>query len=588
MAQVTGRINLSARAFPFVSQNWGRTVIVSSSADNNFNRQVQSTTDVDHDVGVPQVYYMHNVMPHAQGFQSIAYDTICAAAVITPDLTFAYVLKLRDDLGNFALLGICTDGKWYVRESSGTGWVLVLTSAHPTYRVYVAYLNGITYIYQKVTGLYSYDWTGHALVAKAFIGLDSNIIDGITTSFGYLIAWSAINPGYNINLTAASTNVLSGLSPFTTPYPQVGDIVTGTLIPANTSILYIDALGGLVYLSNNATGTGATTMIKSSSPGGVFWSSTINELDFTPSLITGAGGGEVQAAAGPVTFCVTHDKGFIVYTTENAVGATYSGNTRYPFTFNDIVGCGGITSPDLLAQEGNTGNHYAYTTNGLQLVNMGSGTVALTDVTDFISGKLFEDFDDTTKTFTLTHLTQTMAKKICIVSSRYLIISYGITSLTHAIVYDLITQRYGKLKSIHTACFEVDPEIVGVITDLPRQAIGLLQTNGQCISVNFDVENTTSNGTLILGKYQYVRARNLILDEFWIETIYNQGTFACTVMTSLDGKTISSLDTPYLYSASSGQNHYQARSEGQNLSLLLQGQFHIESGVLAFNLGAKR
>ena len=62
MSRITYRANLSAKSFPFLSQNWGRTIIV-PQYDNTFNRQVTSSADVDADVGIPQIYYCHNVMP---------------------------------------------------------------------------------------------------------------------------------------------------------------------------------------------------------------------------------------------------------------------------------------------------------------------------------------------------------------------------------------------------------------------------------------------------------------------------------------------------------------------------------------------
>jgi hypothetical protein len=582
MAQVTGRINLSARTFPFVSANWGRTVIVPTSVDNNFNRQVQSSQDSDHDVGIPQAYYMHNVMPHAQGYQSVAYTQIVSPS--STEVTFKYVRELKDNIGNYALLGVCSNGKWYVRETAGV-WTLVYTSAYPTLPVYIAYINGITYIYQKNVGLQIYSWLTHSFSSAVFLGIDSTVIDGITASFGYMIAWASINGGYAINGVATiglnSVNAVIGPA-------RVGDLISSTFFPVGTQITAVDFLNNVIYLTAVSTGNGATTLTKQPSPGAVYWSSTINELDFVPSLITGAGGGQVQGAQGLVTLCLAHTTGFIVYTTKNAVGAAYSGNARYPFNFNAIVGSGGLTDFALVTQEGDTGNHYAYTTNGVQLMSIGSAQTVLTDVTDFISGKLFEDFDDIAKTFSLTRLSSTLVKKLTIINARYLVLSYGIISLTHALVYDLITQRFGKLRTPHVFSFEVAPNVTNVITDLPRQAIGLLQNDGTVKIVDFDVYNPLSNGTLILGKYQYVRARNLILDQFWLENIYNPATFNCTVMTSLDGKVVSSLDVPVLALSAGGQSKYGARSEGQNISLLLQGQFHIESGVLAFNLGGKR
>ena len=57
----------------------------------------------------------------------------------------------------------------------------------------------------------------------------------------------------------------------------------------------------------------------------VAWSSLVTPTDFTPSLVTGAGGGSVQGAKGAIVACVPHTTGFIVYTNQNAVAAPGSG-----------------------------------------------------------------------------------------------------------------------------------------------------------------------------------------------------------------------------------------------------------------------
>lgn len=75
MAQITYRANLSAKSFPFLSENFGRSVMV-GQYDNNFVRQVVSPEDQDKDIGIPQLYYCHNVMPASSGFQSVGYTGI--------------------------------------------------------------------------------------------------------------------------------------------------------------------------------------------------------------------------------------------------------------------------------------------------------------------------------------------------------------------------------------------------------------------------------------------------------------------------------------------------------------------------------
>ncbi len=590
MSQFRTRINLSARTFPLVQENWGRTVIVSAQ-DQNFNRQVQASSDTDHDVGIPQIYYAHNVMPHAQGFQSIGYNSTIAAAVALTG-TLVQVFDVIDDLGNFAILGTTTNGDWWMWEPAIPVWTKRATGQNTVNPITVAYCNGKSYIYQKVTGAKLYDFVGKVFNAVALTGLDLTIVNGLTSSFGYLIAWSSVrNPGTFPASVTNGSNVMTGnlVGPPPPVYTNlVGQVVTAPELPAGTTV--VSVVGNTLTLSAAATATNAATTVSYPGvSGAVFWSSTITETDFTPSLITGAGGGAVQGLIGTLVTCVPHTKGFLIYGTDNIVAATYTQNSRFPFDAQPIVGSGGITDPSLVTVDANTTGHFAYTTSGLQSVGMGSRQVILPDVTDFISGKLFEDWNDATQQFVETELTTTMKKRVAVVANRYLVISYGVTSFTHALVYDVITQRMGKLRTNHVMCFELFPAVLG-ITEISRQSIAFLQVDGTILTVNFDTRYGSSNGFLLLGKYQYVRARTLILDEVWIENIYNYSTFSLTAFASLYGKTISSMPLLIADSGSVGskQGHYKCRVEGENISLCLQGQFHLESGVIGFHVGGKR
>lgn len=587
MSQIRTRINLSARSFPLVQENWGRTVIVGGQ-DQNFNRQVQASTDSDHDVGIPQIYYAHNVMPHAQGFQSIGYQQ--SVDPVAPASPFSQVFPLYDDLGNFALMGIA-GSTWYFWEPSIPVWTARVTGASAAL-ITVAYCSGKSYIYQQVFGAKTYDFTAKVLVDNPLTGLDYTVVVGLTSSFGYLIAWSSVRNPISVGVSFTS-GLTTAPSTYIGPPPRdfsylVGTVATAPELPAGTVI--VSYVAGIFTFSAAATATNITgTFVSAGIPAAVFWSSAITETDFTPSLITGAGGGEVQGLIGSLVCCVPHTKGFLIYGTNNIIAATYSGNSRFPFDTQPIVGSGGITSSTLVTVDANTTGHFAYTTSGLQAVALGNSQVLLTDVTDFVSGKLFEDWNDATQQFVQTELTDTMQKRIAIIANRYLVISYGINSLTHALVYDIITTRMGKLRIPHVQCFELPPRILG-ITEISRQCIAFLGADGSIKSVNFDTRSSTSNGFLLLGKYQYVRARTLILDEVWIENIYDYSKFSLTAFVQLYGKTTSSL--PVLVPDSTDnthrQAHYKARSEGENISLCLQGQFHLESGVIEFHPGGKR
>ena len=505
MGQITYRANLSAKAFPFISDNWGRTVIT-AGPDNTFNRQVSSAEDTDRDVGIPQIYYCHNVMPFAQGFQSVGYlDVIPAYG----NVNFVSIAILRDNLDNKAYLGVDISGNFYV--TSGTTWMLKLAIPSGAGKlITTAYVSGVTYIYVATIGCYKYDFGLGTFVSVILTSLDPTQVLGIFGAVGYLLAF------------------------------------------------------------NIAT---------------IAWSSTVDPTDFTPSLVTGAGNGAVEGARGGIQFVLPHLLGFIVYTKANAVAGLYSGNARFPFNFREIVGSGGVSDAALIANDAGSAAHYAYTTSGLQLINTSSTSTTNPEITDFVSGKLFEDFNSVTDTFSQIVLTSTMKKAINVISERYLVVSYGVTELTHALVYDIIQKRYGKLKVTHVASIEYELTSSGV-TEIPKQAIGFLQKDGKITTVDFNVHSNAA-AVMLCGKYQYVRARLLQLDQVFFEDIITPENFSFSVLASLNGKdNIKSI--PTLLSSGSKQQTYGSRAVGINLSLLFKGQFKIESLVMVFNIHGKR
>lgn len=504
MAQQVYRGNLSAKDLPLVSDYWGRTVIIRGN-DQDFNRQLYSSENPTKDVDVPQVYYLHNVMPTVEGFQSIGYTQILQGVVNVN--TFIQIESIRDDLDHLAFLGITSDGKLYVNE--GLNWSLK-QFVGPNPNVTIAYVSGVTYIYVEGIGCFVYNFTTHTLTNQTLTALGDGVI-GICASFGYLVAWT-------INAVA--------------------------------------------------------------------WSSLIDPTDFTPSLETGAGGGEVQGAKGPITVCVQHTQGFIVYTSENAIASIYSGNAQYPYNFRPIVSSGGVLTNQVIGYDANSGNQYVYSTSGLQLISTSATTTIFPEVTDFLSGRVFEDFDEVNLRFTQTQLVTTLLKKLNVVCDRYLVLSYGIAGYTHALVYDMALKRWGKLRIDHVQIVEFTLSS-SIVTETARQSFGLLRADGSVIIVDFNQYLNSSNGVVVLGKFQYVRSRLIQLEEIILENVMNPATFSLHVFTSVDGKS-NTTSKPTLYSQANKQGIWRTRNTGVNHSLVIMGGFYLESFVLAFNIHGKR
>ena len=578
MAQVTYRANLSARAFPFISDNWGRTVIV-PQYDNTYSKALASSEDIDEDIGIPQIYYCHNMLPNAQGFQSVGYTQVITPSTSITDFTSVYLLRDTDDTKVY--LGVTENNTFYV--SSGTGWAVKGTFGSAGAEVTVAHVSGTSYICVAGYGFLRYDFASQLFVSVTLSGLNTALIKGLTGAVGYLIAWSS--PVAAVSRVFTTTSGSTTIAGAATTGIVLNQPVKGTGIPDGTYVAAITG-GVSITLSQAATVTGSATLIFSAMSCPVGWSSTIDPTDFVPSLVTGAGGGNVEGARGAITFCAAHTLGFIVYTTNNAVSAVYSNNARYPFNFREIVASGGVASQGLVSVDANSSNHYAYTTSGFQLVSTSQAQTVLADLTDFISGRVFEDFDETTNTFTQTQLTAPMQKKLNVIADRYLIISYGIDSLTHAIIYDISQKRFGKVKIPHVATIEYqlpDPDVV----EIPKQSVGFLQADGALKVIDFSPYSTNSYGVIALGKYQFVRQRLLQLDTISVENIYNQSTFECLLLTSLDGKNTAQ-STPDVLSTSGKLKVFGTRKTGINHSLVFKGSMQLNSVILQFNLDAKR
>ena len=522
MAQITYRGNLSAKVFPLLSSQQARTVII-PGYDNNYNRNLNagSTQDSDRDVGIPQPYYLHNVMPTDRGLASVGYAQATLALTGATEKTFAgifpalapdgaatYILALQDGTSTY-LYGLLATAElawqWVLLEGgtiTGIGTVTNTTC------------QGITYFYIAKIGCYKLDTStapatyAYKATAVTLTGLTAASLLGIVSYGGYLVAWTA------------------------------------TEVP---------------------------------------WSSSIDPTDFTPSLATGAGGGSIEAVRGSIVACVANAVGFYVMTTQNAVIGVFSNNARYPFNFREISSAGGLTDINYVAQGDVALNTYVYTTSGLQAFSTTAGSQAMFPmVTDFISGNIYEDFNEDTGEVQVFTLGSPIKKRISYVSDRYLIISYGSDTYNYALIYDSAQQRWGKLKHDHVGIIAWNLYAPDV-TDVANASIGLVQADGQVVVAS--VGELSGQGVLILGKFQYSRQAMLQLHQCDLENAANVNV---TALVSIDGKnTRQVLGTPGNQFGALAVNYFKG-CVGTNVSLVIKGSFDLNTVVLRMSLHGRR
>lgn len=543
MAQLDHRIDLKKADMSMLSSEVGRSVLVSDTKNNNTGEESNP----------PEILYMHNVMPTARGLQSVGFKEVIAAptggeattaayrAYFLPYVTSDVAGTIFDTDNHVYLLSLGATNTFYFNYSLSSTWIpittpVVIGSAEPT----VAIVVGGSYILVDTNKVYTFAAPVVDLKLQAFIGSPLISIRGILGAFGYLIAW-----GSN---TAASTR--------------------------DTSIA---------------------------------WSSLLNPLDLTPSAVTGAGTAKVEGASGPILFCKVNSTGFLVYCANNVVAAIYTGNKQYPFKFVPIEGAKGLgdSSTDntfgafgaiqgLVAGGEDDYDHFSLGgTGGLQIVNSKKASSILPEFTDFITGKLIEDYDEATDLFSLTEIAAAgqMLKQLRYIAARYLVISYGKAEYTHALIYDVVLKRLGKIKFTHVDVFEhkYSRTYLAPYTnrELAKESIAFIDNTGLTSLVSFNPVDVTRTGVLILGKYQYTRNRFLTLQKVTCENVDAADSFEFIDRLSLDGRNVSS-QVAGTETSGVGYREFSLLASGRNHSLAFIGEFILNTIELMFSIGGKR
>jgi len=569
MVDYVYRGNLSASQFPLVASYQGRSVVI-PGPDQNYIRGLQAPEGQlinENDKGIPQIAYAHNVMPSPEGFQSVTLTQQVAAGIGPPtDLSILYPVNDMPPAGGPIPVPV------YIAYSRILGTMMRL---------------------EQIAGV----WTWSAVT----------VTGGLTPTLAN-----------TISITSAMVNGVTYflLNPVSTAFAWADQCRTWLW---NTNTF------GAAPLVGTATAFGALRIRGNASCFGyhilwnenvIAWSSTTNPLDFTPSLVSGAGFGSIEGARGAVVAVVPHQLGLIIYTTANAVAAIYTGNARYPFQFKEITGVGGMPdyipsgsldgAQEVISNDPNTNSQYAYTSSGLQQLGINAIINVLPDITNFIAGRTFEDFNTTTHLFTRTAITTPMWKKINTVADRYLIISYGVASagiepvFTHALIYDIITKRLGKIKFTHTYAFPL-LNTAAVSLALPavstgaRYQIAFMTGAGVVATVNFDTNaSTLSDSVIMLGKFQHIRDNLISIEQLELENVVNVTFTDIWMYSPIDGKTgiFSTSVIPDHYTntkvAGGDLGAWYMHKTAMNHTIVIIGSFYLTSILLTYHIASKR
>jgi hypothetical protein len=524
MAIQRTKIALNAARFPLVSTKGSRAVFVPGLDSAPRTPKAFMGTEDSADYNMAQALYMENVMPLAEGYRSAALTQSVGA--LTGDVYFDQAIILRDDK-EIPTLFVPGGGANYTYRDGLSTWFTTPSSA----------------IWGTEPSLSSTNTWDNAPVTSA-------TVSGMTfVCYGRV---RGLTNDYSIHFwDQTAQNIVAGYSKLANVPFAVGEIDG------------VSASNGYLVMWSGLE---------------VAWASydiATDKFDFSSYAngdFTGNGNVIPEDVRGPITAIARLPGGFIIFTTKNAVSATYNAaNQVTPWAFKEVANAGGVESVEQLSNVTSLGSIYAYTTTGLQRISLNSAEPAFAEVADFLSGRTIERWDGTD--LVRQEYGIDLRSKLTVVGNRYLVISYGapsIASYEYALVVDLMLQRWGKIKVTHTDAFEFSSraEDTGLtytdaaaitytsMADTPYgdytggtepvtyapHLLSFLQSDGTVLLANwsYDSRPPTDTGVLVLGRVQLTRGRNTQLNRIELEGPENA---VVRIAPSYDGYTLSPLVT---------------------------------------------
>lgn len=187
MGQLVYRANLAAPSFPFLSENFGKTVIVKGQDQNSVPNLI-SKADEDKDAGVPQLYFCENVLPTGYGYQSVTRPQLFPDSASGKQ--FKRVVPIQSADGKTAYLAQTVDGHVFIRRSTSTDWED--QGGGYSGRITTAYWFGRTHIFFEKQFCMYYDFDLNVLVSYALTALDETKILGVFTAGSYFCAYDDV------------------------------------------------------------------------------------------------------------------------------------------------------------------------------------------------------------------------------------------------------------------------------------------------------------------------------------------------------------------------------------------------------------
>lgn len=507
MAQQKYVINLKEAQFPMLSEQQPRTII-----GNTMGR----SPDADM---MPGIAYCENVMPTKYGLETVGFASLITTffnqSVFPANLVDVRVIYDTDKVR--AYVGISDNGLFYRLREDTLEWTPINdigtiggTDGFDFNSVTVGRVNGISYVFIANTQCYILSVALGKMIPVSLTALEIEDIIGITSSYGYLIAYTK------------------------------------------------DAIA---------------------------WSSTTTPTDFTPSQVTGAGGGSVAGLNGDILFVTANSLGILIYAVANIVSGAYTGNSNFPFKFRDVKNAKGGISLSETAYETSSADQYVFNRAGMQVINGQTAETVFPEITDFLEGGRYETYFTTSGApesppsgLQLTDIDGSMNKKISYIGARYIVVSYGVggISYTHALILDTSLKRLGKIKIAHTCVFEyIDTNVAAA-----KQTIAFINSSGIGKTLDSSIDNQ-GQGVVIFGKIQATRTRRCSVQGVTVDNVAEDSFLSLIVESSNDGKNYAPT-AAYPYKVTPNSREFLSHVDGVNHNLVLNGKFNLVTVELSY------
>lgn len=150
--------------------------------------------EAEQQAGIPQAYYMENVIPISRGFASVHYTQVIPEI---PDIQGSVhsQFELRGQGYGLAIMAV-TETHQYIYDALIQEWLDVTITNNSLAEIFVANVKDEAYIFFYGVGLYRYDFITHELVVVTPTALDIGSMRGITSAGVVLVFWDLNNRIY--------------------------------------------------------------------------------------------------------------------------------------------------------------------------------------------------------------------------------------------------------------------------------------------------------------------------------------------------------------------------------------------------------